>query len=97
MSDERRETIDLAYIGRALQRLTSEVAGLRDDMGVLTSIVLRHEETLVRINEQITAMVRQHRRIVDRLRTVEERGDGFEERLGEINERLDALEGKPRG
>jgi hypothetical protein len=30
MSDER---INLAYIGRALQRLANEVASLRDDMG----------------------------------------------------------------
>ena len=33
--------IDLAYIGRMLQRLTTEVASLRDDMHVLTAIVLR--------------------------------------------------------
>ncbi len=67
MSDERGETIDLAYIGRALQRLTSEVASLRDDMRVLTAIVLRHEETLIRVLEQMTAMVAQNARIVDRL------------------------------
>jgi hypothetical protein len=59
MSGERGEIVDLAYIGRALQRLTSEVASLRDDMRVLTAIVLRHEETLIRILEQLTAMVAQ--------------------------------------
>ena len=68
MSEERGETIDLAYIGRALQRLTSEVASLRDDVRVLTAIVPRHEETLIRMLEQITAMVSQTRRVVDRLR-----------------------------
>lgn len=73
MSGERGETVDLAYIGRALQRLTTEVASLRDDMGVLTAIVLRHEETLIRMLEQITAMVAQNRRIVDRLGAVEDR------------------------
>jgi hypothetical protein len=62
------ERIDLAYIGRALQRLTTEVASLHDDMKVLTAIVLRHEETLIRVLEQITAMVAQNGRIVDRLR-----------------------------
>jgi hypothetical protein len=67
MSGERGEIVDLAYIGRALQRLTSEVASLRDDMRVLTAIVLRHEETLIRILEQLTAMVAQNARIVDRL------------------------------
>ena len=64
MSEERGETVDLAYIGRALQRLTTEVASLRDDMRVLTAIVLRHEETLMRVLEQITAMVAQNARIV---------------------------------
>jgi hypothetical protein len=63
MSGERGEIVDLAYIGRALQRLTSEVASLRDDMRVLTAIVLRHEETLIRILEQLTAMVAQNARI----------------------------------
>ena len=40
MSDERSEpVVDLAYIGRA--RLTAKVAGLHDDMHVLTAIVQR--------------------------------------------------------
>ncbi len=81
MSGERGETVDLAYIGRALQRLTTEVASLRDDMGVLTAIVLRHEETLLRMLEQITAMVAQNCRIVDR--------------LGVVEGRLTALESQP--
>jgi hypothetical protein len=67
MSGERGEIVDLAYIGRALQPLTSEVASLRDDMRLLTAIVLRHEETLIRILEQLTAMIAQNARIVDRL------------------------------
>jgi hypothetical protein len=77
MSGER-ETIDLAYVGRALQRLTTEVAGLRDEMRVQTAIILRHEETLKGILDQLTAMVRQNARIVDRLRAVEERVDALE-------------------
>jgi hypothetical protein len=80
MSGERGEIVDLAYIGRALQRLTSEVASLRDDMRVLTAIVLRHEETLIRILEQLTAMVAQNARIVDRLGTVEDRVGALEDR-----------------
>jgi len=78
MSEEPREIVDLAYIGRALQRLTTEVASLRDDMKVLTTIVLRHEETLIRVLEQITAMVAQNARIVDRLRAVEDRVGALE-------------------
>ena len=79
MSEERGETVDLAYVGRALQRLTTEVASLRDDMRVLTTIVLRHEETLIRVLEQITTMVAQNARIVDRLRAVEDRAVALED------------------
>ena len=79
MSGERGETVDLAYIGRALQWLTTEVASLRDDMKGLTAIVLRHEETLIRVLEQITMMVAQNARVVDRLRAVEDRLNVFED------------------
>jgi hypothetical protein len=71
MSD--RKTIDSAYISRSMDRRTTEVAGLRDDMKELTAIVLRHEETMIRVLEQITAMVSQNARIVDRLRAIEDR------------------------
>jgi len=79
MSEERGEIIDLAYIGRALHRLTSEVASLRDNMKVLTAIVLRREETLIRILEQVTAMVAQNARIVDRLGAVDDRVSALED------------------
>jgi hypothetical protein len=79
MSEENRETIDLAYSGRALQRLTNQVAGMQEQMNVQTAVILRHEETLKGILEQITAMVRQNARIVDRLNAVEARVDSLEE------------------
>jgi hypothetical protein len=69
-----------SYIGGTLQRLTTEVASLRDDMRVLTAIVLRHQTTPIRLDEtmngileQMRAMVAQNARIVDRLRAVEDR------------------------
>ncbi len=80
MSEERRDIVDLAYIGGALQRLTTEVGSLQDDMKVLTAIVLRHEETLIRVLEQITTMVAQNARIVDRLRAAEDRVAAVEDR-----------------
>ena len=61
-----------------MQRLTTEVASLRNDLRVLTAIVLRHEETLIRMLEQMQAMVAQNARIVDRLRAVEDRVGAFE-------------------
>ena len=77
----------MAYIGRALQRLTTEVASLRDDMQVLTAIVLRHETMLLRLDEtlngmlqQITAMVAQNARTVDRLRSLDERVGALEDK-----------------
>jgi len=41
--DDRSEPVDLTFIGRALQRLISDVASLRDDTHVLTAIVPRHD------------------------------------------------------
>jgi hypothetical protein len=52
---------------------------LRDDIKVLSAIVLRHEETLIRTLEQMTAMVAQNARVVDRLRA-------FDERVGRLEE-----------
>jgi hypothetical protein len=52
-------------------------ASLRDDMKVLTAIVLRHEETLIRILEQLTAMVAQNAGVVDRLGVVEDRANAL--------------------
>ena len=46
---------DLAYIGRALQRLTDEVASLRDDMQVLTAIVDRLDNSRTRLLTEIRA------------------------------------------
>ena len=73
MSDESAEpVVDLAYVGCALQRLTSEVASLRDDMHVLTAIVQRLDNSQGRILEEIRAMHRQHPRFGQRLRQLEE-------------------------
>ena len=81
MSDDRSEpVVDLAYIGRALQRLTSDVGSLREDMTVLTAIVLRHDREFERLNtklddmlQQLRAMVAQHQRTAERVRQLEER------------------------
>jgi hypothetical protein len=55
MSEERGETIDLTYIGRALLRLTNEIASLRDDMAVLIAIVARLDNSHTRLLEEIRA------------------------------------------
>jgi hypothetical protein len=57
LGDERSEpVIDLAYIGRALRRLTAEVASLRDDMHVLTAIVQRLDDSQGRMLEELRAV-----------------------------------------
>jgi hypothetical protein len=59
LSDERSEpVVDLSYVGRALQRLTVEVASLRDDMHVLTAIVQRLDNSQGRMLEELRAMHR---------------------------------------
>ena len=72
MSGERSEPIvDLAYVGQALHRLTAEVASLRDDMHVLTTIVQRLDNSQGRMLEELRAMHRQSR-FGERLRQLEE-------------------------
>lgn len=73
MSDTPSEpVIDLAYIGRALQRLTAEVASLRNDMQVLTAIVPRLDNSQGRMLEELRAMHSQYSRLNNRMRQLEE-------------------------
>jgi len=70
MSDQP-ENIDLAFIGRALSRLTAEVGTLRDDVNVLTSIVLRLDNSHGRLLDELRAIHAQQQRVDARLRAVE--------------------------
>jgi len=54
------ETITLEFLAAQQRRILDEMVSMRGEMGsirddikVLTTIVLRHEETLIRILEQI--------------------------------------------
>jgi hypothetical protein len=61
VSDSPSEpTIDLGYIGQALQRLTTEVASLRNDMHVLARVVQRLDNSQGRMLEELTGMHRQY-------------------------------------
>ena len=66
------ETITLEFLARQLDRVLTEQAAMRDDIRVLTPIVLRHENTLVDMLQQMRTMVAQHQRFNDRLRRLEE-------------------------
>ena len=87
MSDSPAEpALDLAFIGRALQRLTGDMAALRDEMRVQTAMIARQDTAIVRLAasiagqdatlnamlEQLRAMVAQHQRTADRVRQLEE-------------------------
>jgi hypothetical protein len=61
----------LEFLARQLERVLSEQASLREDVHVLTSIVLRHDASLSAIAEQLRAMTAQHQRFDLRLRRLE--------------------------
>jgi hypothetical protein len=73
MSEEHGDTIDLAYIGRSLQRLTVEVASLRDDMHVLTAIVQRLDNSHSRLLDEVRATHSQIARLANRVPELETR------------------------
>jgi hypothetical protein len=62
------EPVDLNFVARQLQRLTADVASLRDDMHVLTSIVLRQDGTLTALLGETRATHTQIQRMNDRIR-----------------------------
>ena len=68
---ETAEPVDLNFLARQLQRVMTDVASLRDDMQVLTSIVLRQDATLTALLQETRATHTQIQRMNDRLRKVE--------------------------
>ena len=62
---------NLDFIRTQLDRLTGDVAGLRDDMAVLTSIVLRQDATLTALLTEVRATHSQIARTADRVRRLE--------------------------
>jgi len=72
--------IDLAHIDRSLQRLTGEGASLRDDMNVLTAIVMRmdsamgrQDATMTALLTEIRAMNSQYSRLANRIMQLEDK------------------------
>ena len=69
MSEER---VTLEFLGKQLERVIAEQNSTRDDLRVLTTIVLRLEGTLNGVLDQLHAMVSQHHRFDACLRRLEE-------------------------
>ena len=63
----------MAYIGHALQPLTTEVATLRDDVNVIVAIVRRIDNNQDRMLDGLREMHRQHESLADRVRQLEEK------------------------
>jgi len=66
------ENVTLEFLGAQMERMRDDIGALRDDIKVLTTIVLRHDKTLTDMLTQIRAMVSQHSRFNDRFRRLEE-------------------------
>ena len=64
--------IDLALLGRAAARGATEVGALRDDMNVLTAIVMRQNSTLNALLNEVRAIHSHHSRLVTRVRRPED-------------------------
>jgi hypothetical protein len=65
------ETVTLEFLARQLERVLYEQASIREDLQVLTSIVLRHDASLSAIIEQLRGMTAQFSRFDMRLRRLE--------------------------
>jgi hypothetical protein len=66
------EWVTLEFPSKPLERVIGEQNAMRDDLRVLTTIVLRLEGTVNGVLDQLHAMVAQHQRFDARLRRLEE-------------------------
>ena len=63
---------DLRLIARQQRQILTELGTLREDLGVLTAIVMRQDATLTAVLTEIRAMHSQHSRLANRVRQLEE-------------------------
>ena len=70
MSEEK---ITLDFLAHQIRGMRDDVLSLKDDMAVLTAMVVRHDQEFSRLNaklddmfNQMRAMVRQHQRFSER-------------------------------
>ena len=65
-------TVDLEFLSEQNDRLLGEVASFRDDMRVLTAIVMRLDTTMGQVMEELRATHAQVARMGDRVRKLED-------------------------
>ncbi len=66
------EPITLEFLARQQQRMLDEMGSVRDDMQVLTAMVLRLDGTVGLVLTELRAMHSQHQRLANRVRRLEE-------------------------
>jgi hypothetical protein len=63
---------DLNFVTRQIERLMTDVASVRDDMAVLTAIVLRLDGSMTALLQETRATHTQIARMNDRIRRLED-------------------------
>lgn len=66
------EPITLEFLARQQQRMLDEMGSMRDDMHVLTAMVMRLDGTVGLVLTELRAMHGQHQRLANRVRRLEE-------------------------
>jgi hypothetical protein len=66
------EPITLEFLARQQQRMLEEMGSMRDDMQVLTAMVMRLDATVSLVLTELRAMHSQHQRLANRVRRLEE-------------------------
>ncbi len=63
---------DLGFLARQIERVLTEIGSLRDDMGVLTAIVMRLDGSQAAMLQELRAHNTQIARLADRIRKLED-------------------------
>ena len=66
------EPVTLEFLARRQERILDELSTMRDDMGVLTAMVMRLDGTVGLVLTELRAMHSQHNRLANRDRRLEE-------------------------
>jgi hypothetical protein len=76
LAAQQRRTLDeLGAIRVEMAAMRTEFVTIRDDITVLTAIVVRQENTLKAVLDQLRTMTTQQHRFGDRLRQLEEKAE----------------------
>ena len=68
MSDN---SVDLGLVARQQRQIMSDMGSLKDDMGVMTAILMRLDGTMSGLVNEVRAIHSQHSRLSHRVRALE--------------------------